>query len=344
MQKKLKLLVVQRISLSHDSLMSRSIAARFGPMLKFMDRHDMIEWEQIVESEITVRHLKQFDIVLFNKHSSNRALTIMRMANDLGLKTVYDLDDWIIDLPMYSVTDLNDDLLENITRLIREASVVTVSNEVLQKKLQHIRPTVSVVSNGFDHEAIPLQSWQEASPPKILFSNTDGIKLVNFKKAFFHVLGDFSARHPEVTIDFWGDNFHGMECIPKLVPRGFLENTQYKRAIRDAGYLFAIVPLGGREDSETLFFNSCKSCIKYIDYGSLGIPGIYSRSPVYEQAVTHMKTGYLVENTQPEWETAMETLFADKSLRDSMRRQAYADTVERFSIGGSSQRLLTLFS
>jgi glycosyltransferase involved in cell wall biosynthesis len=135
-----------------------------------------------------------------------------------------------------------------------------------------------------------------------------------------------------------------MECIPKLVPRGFLENTQYKRAIRDAGYLFAIVPLGGREDSETLFFNSCKSCIKYIDYGSLGIPGIYSRSPVYEQAVTHMKTGYLVENTQPEWETAMETLFADKSLRDSMRRQAYADTVERFSIGGSSQRLLTLFS
>jgi glycosyltransferase involved in cell wall biosynthesis len=344
MQKKLKLLVVQRISLSHDSLMSRSIAARFGPMLKFMDRHDMIEWEQIVESEITVKHLRQFDVVLFNKHSSNRALTIMRMANDLGLKTVYDLDDWIIDLPMYSVTDLNDDLLENITRLIREASVVTVSNEVLQRKLQHIRPSVSVVSNGFDHEAIPSQPWQEASPPKILFSNTDGIKLVKFKEQFFHVLGEFSRRHPEVSIDFWGDYFHGMESIPKLVPKGFLENSQYKQAIRDAGYLFAIVPLGGKEDADTLFFNSCKSCIKYIDYGSLGIPGIYSRSPVYEEAVSHLKTGYLVENNAEEWGRGMEEMFADKKLRDRMRHEAYDDAVSRFSIDRSSEKLLTLFN
>lgn len=346
MHRKLKLLVVQRISLSHDSLMSRSIAARFGPMLAFMARNDMIEWEQIVESDITIKQLRNFDVVLFNKHSSSRALNIMRMSNDLGVKTVYDLDDWIIDLPLYSVTDLNDDLLENITQLIREASVVTVSNTVLQNKLQHIRRGVHVVSNGFDHTAIPApaESWREASPPKILFSNTDGIKLVHFKDAFFRVLSDFVKNHPEITIDFWGDDFHEMDSIPNLVARGFLENSQYKRAIRDAGYLFAIVPLGGREDAGTLFFNSCKSCIKYIDYGSLGIPGIYSMSPVYEEAVTHLETGYLVENVAAQWEQALEEMYANRELRANLRRRAYDDTVDHFGIGQSSRKLLTLLS
>jgi glycosyltransferase involved in cell wall biosynthesis len=346
MQKVPRLLVVQRISLSHDRLMSRSIAARFGPLLTYMATHGMIEWEAIVESDVTIGQLRRFDAVLFNKHSSNRAVDVMRMANDLGLKTIYDMDDWIIDLPMYSVTDLNDDLLANITWLIRQASVATVSNEILRAKLQRIRPSAVVIRNGFDHDAIPsaAQEWQEAVPRKILFSNTDGIKLVQFRKGFFNVLVDFLNRHQEVTLEFWGDGFPEMSQIPRFVAKGFLENAAYKCAIRDAGYMFSVVPLGGREDKETLFFNSCKSCIKYIDYGSLGIPGIYSRSPVYEEAVTDHVTGLLVHNTADEWATAMQEMYDRAELRDSLRLNAHQDTHRRFGLDEPARTFINLLT
>lgn len=324
--------------------MSRSIAARFGPLLNYMAHNGMLEWEQIVESDVTVGQLRRFDAVLFNKHTSNRATDVMRMANDLGLRTIYDMDDWIIDLPMYSVTDLNDDLLANITWLIRQASIATVSNQTLQNRLRRIRPSVVVIPNGFDHQSLPSApaSWQEATPPKVLFSNTDGIKLVQFRKEFFKVVVEFLERHPEVTLEFWGDGFPEMTRIPRLTSKGFLDNTAYKAAIRDAGYMFAIVPLGGREDPDALFFNSCKSCIKYIDYGSLGIPGIYSKSPVYEDAVTDTKTGLLVSNTTEEWGNAMERLYQDAQLRNALRREAHADTHERFGVAGPAQTFLEL--
>lgn len=344
MQKVPRLLVVQRISLSHDRLMSRSIAARFGPLLTYMAKHGMIEWEEIVENEVTIGQLRRFDAVLFNKHSSNRAVDVMRMANDLGLRTIYDMDDWIIDLPMYSVTDLNDDLLANITWLIRQASVATVSNEILRMKLQRIRPSVAVIRNGFDHEAIPCtpDDWKETIPRKILFSNTDGIKLVQFRKGFFKVLIDFLNRNQDVTLEFWGDGFPEMSQIPRLSSKGFLENSAYKNAIRDTGYLFSVVPLGGREDKEALFFNSCKSCIKYIDYGSLGIPGVYSRSPVYEDAVTDHVTGILVNNIENEWAAAMQELHDRAELRDELRRNAHDDTRSRFGLADPAQTFLNL--
>jgi glycosyltransferase involved in cell wall biosynthesis len=106
--------------------------------------------------------------------------------------------------------------------------------------------------------------------------------------------------------------------------------------------MFSVVPLGGAEDPDALFFNSCKSCIKYIDYGSLGIPGIYSRSPVYEEAVSNEETGLLVNNTAEEWAAAMEKLYQDKQLRDSLRLRAHADTHERFGLAGPAQTFLEL--
>ncbi|SDQ32777.1 Glycosyl transferases group 1 [Paraburkholderia fungorum] len=346
MRKPPRLLVVQRISLSHDRLMSRSIAARFGPLLNYMAHNGMLEWEQIVESDVTVGQLRRFDAVLFNKHTSNRATDVMRMANDLGLRTIYDMDDWIIDLPMYSVTDLNDDLLANITWLIRQASIATVSNQTLQNRLRRLRPSVVVIPNGFDHQSVPSapEDWREATPPKVLFSNTDGIKLVQFRKEFFKVVVEFLERHQEVVLEFWGDGFPEMTRIPRLVSKGFLENSAYKAAIRDEGYMFSIVPLGGREDPDALFFNSCKSCIKYIDYGSLGIPGIYSQSPVYEEAVTDGKTGLLVNNTTEDWANAMERLYQDAQLRNTLRLEAHADTHRRFGLAEPAQTFLELIT
>lgn len=341
-----RLLVVQRLSLSHSRLKSRSIGARFGPLLEYMERHGLLQWQEILETEIGIEDFRRHDAVLLNKHSSARGLEIIQTAKALGLCCIYDLDDWILDLPSYSVTNLDEDVLANIVRMIREANVVSVSNPVLQHKLKYIRPESTILRNGFDHEALPFHPDQqkESSRPRILFSNTDGIKLVSHRKRFLQQLVAFLERFPEVELDFWGDHFPEIGRIPRLRDNGFAPNKTYKQSIRDAGYWFAMVPLGGQEDPDTLFFNSCKSCIKYIDYGSLGIPGVYSNSPVYSDVVRNGRTGVLVDNRDDEWLEAMIAMYQDSALRQRIRLQAHDDCLTNFGLQASAQKMLELIA
>lgn len=71
--------------------------------------------------------------------------------------------------------------------------------------------------------------------------------------------------------------------------------------ICDVGYLFVIVLFGGCEDLDVLFFNSCKFCIKYIDYGSFGIFGIYLCMLVYEDVIMYCWMVLLVDNNVDDW-------------------------------------------
>jgi glycosyltransferase involved in cell wall biosynthesis len=143
-----------------------------------------------------------------------------------------------------------------------------------------------------------------------------------------------------VSIDFWGDPFPELSSIPKVTHRGSRGNLEYKQAIRDEGYLFAIVPLGAEEDPDTLFFNSCKSPIKYADYGSLGIPSIYSDCPTYRGNVTHRLTGYIASNSASSWEQALDDMLHDADLRQTIRVNAYADVIDRFSVRRISSMFL----
>ncbi|MFT9440800.1 MAG: glycosyltransferase [Acetobacter papayae] len=322
---------------------SRTIGARFVPLLTYMQRHDLLVWEQLSETAIDSDSLRRFDAVLFNKHVSNQSLSIMRLANELGLHTIYDLDDWLLDLPSWSVLEMNAGFVDNVTSMIREASVATASNHILEEKMRQLRhSSVVIVPNGFDHQSFDLSPghWQEKTPPKIIFSNLDGVKLINFRAQFFSGLSQVVEKNPQLKIDFWGDAFPEMHDLPNLVHRGSLANIEYKKAIRDEGYLFGIVPLGAEEDPDTFFFNSCKSAIKYVDYGSLGIPAIYSDCPTYRGTISHRVTGYIAQNNAQAWAQAFDEMLTSSQLRNTIRKNAFEDVHKRFTVEHISKMFL----
>jgi glycosyltransferase involved in cell wall biosynthesis len=307
---------------------------------------DLITFRQILEDEITLMDLKSCDAVLLNKHSSRQAINIMKISHDIGLKTIYDLDDWILDLPEYSVTDLVEDQLGNIIWMIRNATIVTVSCEALMEKVSLIRSSIFLLRNGIDPNAFSARGsgWTESKKPKILFSNTDGIKLIQFKDKFIELLANFMNKNPEVSLDYWGDFFPEMYQVPRIQPKGFMENYAYKKILSSEGYWFSIIPLGGAEDPNSLFFNSCKSCIKYIDYGALGIPGIYSNTPVYTEVVKHQVNGILVNNDSVSWGAALNDLLQNSSLRRGIRERAYLDVVNNHGLEESAKIFLSLLT
>jgi glycosyltransferase involved in cell wall biosynthesis len=62
-------------------------------------------------------------------------------------------------------------------------------------------------------------------------------------------------------------------------------------------------------------FTRGKSDLKYLDYGALGIPGVFSDVGAYRGTVRHRETGLLAANESEAWAEALEEIVNDGALR-----------------------------
>ncbi len=339
-----KILVVQRISLSNNNLESRSIGARFLPFISNLHKDKKINFSIKFEKDIIKKDIIESDVVLFCKHTSDKGVEILEQANNFSKLTIYDLDDWIFDIPSYSLTSLTNSEISNANKMLTESKLVTVSNELIRNKVIKYNKNCFILGTGFDHilTNINPDNHVESKRPSIIYSNTDGVKLINKRKEFFSAIADFLSINKDVEMHFWGDRFRELNLFPRVVVHKFEPNLIYKKTLAKTGYWFGLVPLGGKEDNEELFFNSCKSPVKYIDYASLCIPGIYSNSPIYSSVIKNKITGLIVENTYDEWLAHMNLLLDKSELRNKIRCAAYHDAIENYSIDRVSERFMQI--
>lgn len=99
----------------------------------------------------------------------------------------------------------------------------------------------------------------------------------------------------------------------------------WRAKARGFGVDIGLAPL---EDSP---FHRCKYWNKYLEYGSLGIAGIYSAVPPLSDAVSDGRTGLLRRNDPDEWLGAMQALVEDAPLREALAAAGRADVEARFS-------------
>jgi hypothetical protein len=78
-------------------------------------------------------------------------------------------------------------------------------------------------------------------------------------------------------------------------------------------------------------FHRCKYWNKFLEYGSLGIAGIYSDVPPSSDVVAHRRTGLLVENRPDAWLAALRELTGDAELRRRLAEGARTEAETRFS-------------
>jgi processive 1,2-diacylglycerol beta-glucosyltransferase len=339
---KLKIMIVQRQSNVSGTLFSRSVSARISQPLQYLSEQDKVAWQEIDENRVAKSDIDALGCVIFQKHRSSRAVEIAEIAKKMNVPIIYDLDDWILRYPSYSGGKNSDASREAFLKLLDLADIVTVSNERLLYEMRPFRSELELLPNGFHAEKYHPVNEESRAPYKVVFSNADYLKLQNFKKGFVSVLREFFKGRPEFELHFYGDPFPEIAELPFLRNFGSLSYEEHKRKLAAGGYAFAIAPLGGIEDHESFFFNCCKNPFKYLEYGGLLIPGIYSRSPIYENCVRPEETGLLVENRYEDWVMAMERLAGDEGLRADLRKASYEDVVQGRHIRFSAEKLWSL--
>lgn len=343
-----KVVVLQRESHVAPGVFSLSVSARITEVLDYLRDENLLEYAVVSEKDdVAENALSWGNVLILSKHSSIEAVELISKAKKKGVLVIYDIDDWIFSFPAYSAGGGQSRNRENMQHMIDEADYVTVANEIIYSEMLKQRDDVVLIPNGmYVEKYVETNSFidtEERMPPRIIFTNADLLKIDNSKEVFVNVLHEFFLKNPEYVMDFFGDPFPEMFSMSFLHFSNRMSYHDYMVALVNGKYQFSITPLGGNEDAESWFFNSCKNPFKYLNYGAASVPGIYSHSPIYEGCVENGETGILVDNSKSSWLDSLELMANDSVLRHKIRKNAFYDVVENHHIKYSAEKLISLF-
>ena len=276
-----------------------------------------VHFERIVDGDLVVlqrdfpRNLDAYEKIISLAHESNKPV-------------VFDLDDLLFELPSYHPDRLSNYYSESLLPMFQafvEADMVTVATPVLREYLLRYNKNIKVFPNYLNDDL-----WSLRAPPiKELPGETVTIGYMggpSHKPDLEFILPVLIKilRKYQLKVQF---HFWGMDPPPELAPFSQVDwSPPISYAYSDFASYFQtqsadimIAPL-----LDTIF-NRCKSCVKYLEYGSLGIPGVFSKVSPYESVIENGTNGFLASSLQ-EWEQFLSELIEDSGLRRRIAQNA----------------------
>jgi glycosyltransferase involved in cell wall biosynthesis len=282
------------------------------------------------------------DIIVTQRYAVpdlDAADALIRHCRNEGIKLLYDLDDDLRHIPRdHPDAKLLRPKARLVTRMVRSADAVWVSTEPLAETLAALRDEVDVVPNGLDERL-----WA-ASPPAP--APRQGAVRILFMGTATHD-ADFALVEPALTrlksmlgdsvaIDMLGVTSRGE--LPRWVnriPLPVSATASYPGFVNwftQQHWDIGIAPLVDTP------FNCCKSALKTLDYGALGMPVLASDVDAYRGSLADGPGGWLVKNDASAWFVALARLVRDKALRQRLAEGALAATASGMLSAQAAQR------
>ncbi len=271
---------------------------------------------------------------------------VITLAHTAKKPVVMDLDDLLFELPAdhpdrksYYYTDS----LLPMLQAIMEVDLVSVATHTLRDYLMRFNENVRVFPNYLN------DTWWRLNEP-VVHDAADGSVWIGYmgghthKQDLLHILPVLESickkYQPRIKFHFWGieapeelEPFSQVDWCPPKTYSYYDFATYFQTQSAD----IMIAPL-----VDTLFTRS-KSCIKYLEYGSLGISGVYSRVAPYEEVVEDGVDGFLA-GTLEQWESALSKLIDEPQMRLKMALNAQEKIRQHWLLSKNAVNLLNLYN
>lgn len=283
--------------------------------------------------EFTLEKLENMDIVIIQRDalSKSSVYSLVELCKINNIKLIYELDDDLINIdkshPNYEEFFKKKDVFEY---LIRNSDVVTVSTLNLKKKLLALNSNIKIIKNTLNDMLNLKNNATKSDVIKIGYMGTlshkNDIKLI--ENAIINVKKYFSKKGKKIIFEIIGVSDEKLNYANSInVPFKYSKYPYFIRWLKQiVDWDVAIAPL------EYTQFNQSKSEIKYLEYSSLGIPGVYSNMGAYSQIIKNNETGILVNNSTKEWQSALINLIENIDLRKKIVNSAQNDIKNNYSV------------
>jgi glycosyltransferase involved in cell wall biosynthesis len=255
-----------------------------------------------------------------------------------GRPVVYETDDDLRIIPESHDKPMYRAAAPRIAEFAQRANLITVATSHLGERFSSLNRATVVLPN-----CLPQSLWKGALDDRnhsarltIGYCGTKGHEpdLRQVEDALIET----SRRYPGLQLVFLGCITERLSRLPRA--RFIAFDGDYRtwpRRLASAGIDIAVVPL------EESAFNNCKSHIKFLELGYLGIPGIFSDVAPYRDTVEHGATGLLAGPGTEAWLTALERLISDEAARRNIGANASRAVTQRHLLENHSGRWLEAY-
>ena len=266
---------------------------------------------------------------------------ILEVAGKRNIPVLLESDDDLVNLPPeHPSARMSEELRTNLERFAPDLDGFIVSTDYLATTFQKFGKPVHVIPNFVDDRLWQITALKRPSAPVIIGymgTPTHREDLECAIPALKKLLVKYAGK---VELWLWGD-------IP--VPLRDVDGVKLKAGLNVSYPDFVMSFIPERPDIaiaplREVPFNHSKSAIKYLEYSVLRIPGVYSKVGPYAGAVEDGKTGFLVENTDQAWFTALERLIIEPQLRERIGGRARISVMRDHSLSVKGSALSDLLS
>ena len=265
-------------------------------------------------------------------------LFVLKETRERQIPLIYEIDDLLFYLPENHPLQRDGSYAKNYIPMliaINRADLVTVSTAPLAQYLKPFNPNVRVLPNYLNDDLWEFQPVSEKTQNDFpivigyIGGSTHQSDISMIANALIRIKNHYEKK---VTLKFWG-----AEPPQELITHSNIvwqpivaSYKEYAEAFRHQHIDILIAPL---EDN---LFNQSKSGLKYLEYSTLGVPGVFSKGKSFEGVVEHGKTGFLA-TSEDEWVNCLEELLESPELRLRIAKNAQESVRNNFLLSDHAQ-------
>ena len=265
-------------------------------------------------------------------------LFVLQETRKYQIPLVYEIDDLLFYLPENHPLQKDRSFSKNFIPMlvaINRADLVTVSTAPLAQYLKPFNSNVRVLPNYLNDDLWEFQPVSEKTQNDFpivigyIGGSTHQSDISMIANALIRIKNEFEEK---VILKFWG-----VEPPQELISHSKIgwqpivaSYKEYAEVFRHQHIDILIAPL---EDN---LFNQSKSCLKYLEYSTLGVPGVFSKGKSFESVVEHGKTGFLAAS-EDEWVSCLEDLLESPELRLRIAKNAQESVKNNYLLSDHAQ-------
>jgi processive 1,2-diacylglycerol beta-glucosyltransferase len=287
------------------------------------------ELEEIYPERVSLGDivLIQRDFPRFTRHFRQ----VLERARLEGKPVVYEIDDLLLELPVehpdrpiYYYTPA----LFPMLRAIVEADAVTTTTAPLLAYLRPFNANTVLLPNYLDDRLWSFQRPRQknSGEPVVIGYMGSTSHRPDLEEIVPVLLNLIDRYHEKLILRFWGGepppqvrHLPNTEWIPLSLP----DYPKFVSVFSGQESDIFIAPLADT------FFNQCKSPIKFFEYSTLAVPGVYSHILPYQEVIRHGDNGFLARS-KDEWEACLVELIESPELRCGMGAAAQESVQENW--------------